>query len=122
MLTDNSSLACIDLDDCRNSDTGAIDNWAQQFLERAKNTYVEVSVSGCGLHVWGLSNGASKLHRNEALEIGGKQVRVELYRHTAKPLTISSQQLGKVKQLADIDAVINWAGTFVDRHKAAAAD
>jgi primase-polymerase (primpol)-like protein len=40
----------IDLDDCRNPQTGAIDRWAQEILVFV-GTYAEVSPSGEGLHL-----------------------------------------------------------------------
>jgi len=52
MFADN--LAGVDLDDCRNPDTGEIESWAMQEVERL-NSYCEVSPSGTGLHIfaWG---------------------------------------------------------------------
>jgi primase-polymerase (primpol)-like protein len=41
----------IDLDKCRNPETGEIAPWAQQILDRVGNGYIEVSPSGRGVHV-----------------------------------------------------------------------
>jgi primase-polymerase (primpol)-like protein len=41
----------IDLDTCRNPETGEIAPWAQKIIERAQGNYVEVSPSGRGLHI-----------------------------------------------------------------------
>jgi putative DNA primase/helicase len=40
----------IDLDDCRNPQTGAIEPWAQAIIDRF-NTYTEISPSATGLHL-----------------------------------------------------------------------
>jgi hypothetical protein len=47
-------LTCIDLDECRNPDTGEIEDWAWKFI-RMFDSYTEASVSGTGVHifVWG---------------------------------------------------------------------
>lgn len=41
----------VDLDHCRNKDTGEIEPWAQEIINRA-NSYTEESVSGTGVHIW----------------------------------------------------------------------
>lgn len=40
----------VDLDHCRNKDTGEIEPWAQEIINRA-NSYTEESVSGTGVHI-----------------------------------------------------------------------
>jgi putative DNA primase/helicase len=40
----------IDLDDCRNPQTGAIEPWAQAIIDRL-NTYTEISTSETGIHL-----------------------------------------------------------------------
>jgi putative DNA primase/helicase len=41
----------IDLDDCRDPETGEIAPWAQRIMDRVQEGYVEVSVSGHGVHI-----------------------------------------------------------------------
>jgi len=41
----------IDIDNCRNTETGAIESWARAILDRL-NSYSEVSPSGTGVKVW----------------------------------------------------------------------
>src|SRR5262245_62108982 len=48
VLTD-TEIAAIDLDHCRDSETGAIDAWAQAIIDRASEAYIEVTVDGSGL-------------------------------------------------------------------------
>src|SRR5262249_53067171 len=58
-LTEGDPFAAIDLDHCRDVGTASVDRWAQTFLQRARATYAEVTVSGGGLRIWGLANGAA---------------------------------------------------------------
>ena len=44
------SYAGIDLDDCRNRETGEIEPWAQEIID-GLNTYAEISPSGNGVHI-----------------------------------------------------------------------
>ena len=44
-------FAGIDLDDCRNPQSGEIAPWAQGIIDSVQEGYVEVSPSGTGIHV-----------------------------------------------------------------------
>ncbi len=50
LLTRDSMLCVIDLDDCRNPETGEIADWAWKIIE-ALCGYTEVSPSGTGIHI-----------------------------------------------------------------------
>jgi putative DNA primase/helicase len=50
-LTVRDPFGCIDLDNCRNPHTGEVAEWAMEIVE-AYGSYVEVSPSGTGLHIW----------------------------------------------------------------------
>jgi putative DNA primase/helicase len=41
----------IDLDDCRDAETGEIKQWAQEIIESVTDRYVEASPSGEGVHI-----------------------------------------------------------------------
>jgi putative DNA primase/helicase len=41
----------IDLDNCRNAETGAVEAWAERILSRFLGAYVEASPSGTGVHI-----------------------------------------------------------------------
>jgi len=41
----------IDLDDCRNPESGEISSWAEEIISSVKEGYVEVSPSGTGVHI-----------------------------------------------------------------------
>ena len=119
MLTENDELAAIDLDDCRDPDTGSITAWAQLFLQRAAGAYVEITPSGAGLRVWGRASGAA-LHRVFNLDNDG---RVELFRRTNKVLTVTGQQLGSAEpELVSIDALLDWAVPWAEHHRRVVAN
>ncbi|WP_328721746.1 bifunctional DNA primase/polymerase [Streptomyces sp. NBC_00247] len=54
-VLDGDGVVCLDLDHCLDQD-GAPLPWAQTILAAADGTWVEVSRSGDGLHVWGLGS------------------------------------------------------------------
>jgi putative DNA primase/helicase len=41
----------IDLDNCRDPETGAVEIWAQKLIDRVQEGYVEASPSGTGVHI-----------------------------------------------------------------------
>jgi AAA domain len=51
VLTLGCGLIGVDLDNCRNPDTGEIAEWAQAIIDLAE-TYAEISPSGKGVRVW----------------------------------------------------------------------
>ena len=53
VVSDDDLLVGVDLDDCRDPDTGEIDRWARDLLTDVP-TYAEVSPSGTGLRLFGL--------------------------------------------------------------------
>src|SRR3989449_8820826 len=62
----------IDLDKCRNPETGQIEAWAQEIIE-ALSSYTELSPSGTGIHIWVKSKlppGARRKDRIEMYERG----------------------------------------------------
>lgn len=50
-MFDGSGIAGIDLDDCLHD--GVLDDWAADIVARCVGTYIEVSPSGRGLHIFG---------------------------------------------------------------------
>jgi primase-polymerase (primpol)-like protein len=56
VLSDEDDVVCLDLDHCMNPLTGQLAPWAAAILRDAGATYVEVSPSGDGLHIWGRAN------------------------------------------------------------------
>ncbi|HEY9369748.1 MAG TPA: hypothetical protein VIU94_15130 [Streptomyces sp.] len=50
-VLNGDGIVCIDLDHCISR--GRVAGWAQAILDRLPRTYIEVSASGTGLHVFG---------------------------------------------------------------------
>jgi putative DNA primase/helicase len=48
---DGSGICGLDLDKCRDSETGAIESWAQEIADKFAS-YSEVSPSGTGIHIF----------------------------------------------------------------------
>lgn len=86
-------VGCIDLDHCL--DGGELQPWAQEILDRCPATYVEVSPSGDGLHVWGLLPEAP----------GRKRKGVEVY-SVGRYITVTGQRWHEAPNtLADLSGV-----------------
>ena len=51
VLSSGDPYVGIDLDDCRNPETGELAEWAQKIIDRVRDGYIEVSPSGTGVHV-----------------------------------------------------------------------
>jgi hypothetical protein len=97
-----SDIGAIDIDDCRNKETGDLHPWAAAVIARSK-TYCEVTPSQEGIRVIGRCAG-SKVHRKLNVADG---VSCELYRVAERYITISGQQIGDVSELGNIDELID---------------
>jgi AAA domain len=123
VLTEADPFAAIDLDHCRDPDTHSIDVWAQNFLDVARHTYSEVTPSGAGCRIWGLTGpDTDPVNRKFSLEIDGKPIAAELFRHTSKVLTVTGYRLDSIRELTNLDRAFGWASTWGERRKAAAAE
>jgi hypothetical protein len=122
LLTDNDPFAAIDLDHCRDANTHSIEIWAQNFLDTARYSYSEVTPSGTGCRIWGLTTSGDSVHKKFSLLIDGKEVAVELFRRTNKALTVTGYKLDTVRELTDVDSVIDWGVIWAERRKAVAAN
>jgi hypothetical protein len=123
VLTKADPFAAIDLDHCRDPDTHSIDVWAQNFLDVARHTYSEVTPSGSGCRIWGLTGpDTDPVNRKFTLEIDGKAIAAELFRRTSKVLTVTGYRLDTIRELTSLDRAFGWAITWGERRKAAAAE
>lgn len=99
-VLNGDGIVCIDLDHCLDSQ-GRVAAWAQAVLDALPATYVEVSPSGDGLHVFGLAS----VTRGRHVRLDGG--RVEVY-GTGRYLTITGRRFaGAPARLADISAVVD---------------
>jgi putative DNA primase/helicase len=97
-----SDIAAIDIDDCRNKDSGSLHPLAAALINRA-HTYVEITPSQQGLRIIGRAQGAT-IHRKFNVADG---VSCELYRKADRFICVTGQQLGETQELADIDALLD---------------
>lgn len=92
-----AGIGAIDLDRCIVD--GQLEEWAQAIVDRCPRTYIEVSPSGTGLHIFGLLEGAPGRGQR-----GGQ--RVEVYSRQ-RFMTVTGQRWeGSVNSLADISDVV----------------
>jgi primase-polymerase (primpol)-like protein len=70
VLAAGDGIVCIDLDHC--IDGEGLASWAREVLDRCPPTFIEVSPSGDGLHVWG----RGELKRGRRMRQGGSSVEV----------------------------------------------
>jgi hypothetical protein len=98
-----SEVAAADLDHVRDATTGELLDWAQQLCVEADGLrlYREVTVSGCGLRFIGLAAGGVELHRKFTFN-RKSGAGIELYRNTARYITISGLQEGSCEELGQI--------------------
>lgn len=68
VFTDDDPIVGIDLDDCRDPETGAIADWAEDVIETL-NSYTEISPSGTGFHVLVTGSLPDGRNRKDDLEL-----------------------------------------------------
>lgn len=98
VLAPEDRIACIDLDHALVD--GQLLPWARAIVDRLPATYIEVSPSGSGLHVWGYGEvgRGRKLRRGEtAIEVYGRERYITV---TRRPFE------GAPSKLADLSRVI----------------
>lgn len=97
-VLNGDGIACIDLDHCL--DGGSVAPWAREILDRCPPTYVEISPSGDGLHIWGLAD----IPHGRRLAVDGGTA--EIY-GTGRYLTVTGRRHGKAPStLSDLSDVI----------------
>ncbi|WP_327712360.1 DNA primase [Streptomyces sp. NBC_00464] len=101
VLSDVDDIACIDLDHCLNPLTGRLAPWAAAIVRDAGTTYVEVSPSGDGLHIWGRADvrQGRRIRRPDGTA-------VEIY-GTGRYIAMTGRRHGSSPSiLADLSAVV----------------
>lgn len=83
VFRENGGFAGIDLDGCRNPETGEIDEWAWVTIDRFK-TYAEISPSGTGVKLFMRCSRSISKGINKKLDMPakyGKTPGIEVYTH-----------------------------------------
>jgi len=113
-MLQSATIAAADLDHARDAQTGELADWAEQLCAEADDLglYREITVSGCGLRFIGRSQGG-ELHRKFMLNRNNGAA-LELYRDTARYITISGLQEGSCEELGPIDDYLDSLLTRFD--------
>lgn len=84
-------VACIDLDHCLTD--GVLADWAEPIVAACRGTYMEVSPSGEGLHIFGLAE-VGQGHRRNGVEVydRGRYMTVTKRRFRRAPLVLRDLQ------------------------------
>ncbi|MFE2747328.1 bifunctional DNA primase/polymerase [Streptomyces scopuliridis] len=99
-VLDGDGLVCLDLDHCIGPD-GEVAGWAQSILDAAGDTWVEVSRSGDGLHIWG----RGELQSGRRITVNGGSV--ELY-GTGRYIAVTGRTHGDTpRRLGELQHVID---------------
>jgi hypothetical protein len=101
----HSDIGAGDLDHARNAETGAIDPWAEDLHAEANGAYCEVTVSGAGLRLIGKVSGP-ETHRKFTFD-RKTRAGIELYRNTARYITVSGLEVGSCPELPPLDGFID---------------
>lgn len=98
-VLDGDGIVCLDLDHCLYGDRLA--PWAQRIVDAAGSTWVERSVSGDGLHIWGLG----ELPHGRRITVGTGTV--ELY-GTGRYIAVTGDTWGDTpRRLGDLSDLIH---------------
>jgi hypothetical protein len=96
----------VDLDHCLDPATGQIDEWARPWLDAANGTYVERTPSGEGLRIIGGAGDIQQLHRKWPVPGARDKAAIEIYRNTARYITVTGIQLGECKQFGQANGLL----------------
>ena len=110
----DSGVAAIDLDHCRNKQTGEIAPYAAELIRRA-GSYAEMTPSGEGARIIGLGKG-KPLHRKFTVP-GANGLSVEVYRRAERYITVTGRQISDATRLVTIDKILDGVVAELDNKK-----
>lgn len=111
VLAEGDGIICIDLDHCL--DENGLAPWARRIVDLCPETFVEVSPSGTGLHIWG----RGEFPRGRRLRDG--DVSIEVYGQKRFVAVTGKRFESAPSGLADLSA---YAESLVDAPKLDASD
>jgi hypothetical protein len=109
-LTSAARLTFVDLDDVRDPDTGIIEAWAVQMVEKV-SSWSEVSVSGTGIHIF--AHGLLPCPGRSGFLDGDPTRKVEVY-SVGRFAYLTGCALDPVRPLAERQDLINLLAEHVD--------
>lgn len=96
-VLNGDGIVCLDLDHCLVD--GRPVGRAAEILARCPQTYVEVSLSGTGLHVWGRADVAVGRRLSGGVEVYG----------SGRFIAVTGERFGRCPStLADLSEVVSW--------------
>ena len=109
VFSESDPFIGIDLDGCRNPETGIIDDWAKEIIAKI-GTYAEVSPSLTGVKLWGVSelpwSGINK-KAIEGLSQGGKQAAIEIYEQ-GRYFAVTGKRIKGFSEVVNVDDALAW--------------
>ncbi|HEV7275232.1 MAG TPA: PriCT-2 domain-containing protein [Devosiaceae bacterium] len=121
VLTDRElcgGIVCVDLDGCREPQTGEVSGWAQHIIERL-NSYSEVSPSGTGVKVFLRSDAALPDGKRKIAEpaVVGKKPAIELFAgESARYVAITGEHIMDTPlDLAPVTSEL-WSSLTREKH------
>lgn len=107
-------ITCIDLDHC--IEDGKIQPWAQQIIDRFRSTYIEISPSGTGIHIFCLIPDGF-IYDKTVYFIKKGDIEVYIPGHTNRFLTMTGNSIGAA-DLAEEGESLTWVlDTYMLRPK-----
>jgi primase-polymerase (primpol)-like protein len=100
-----SNIGAIDLDNCRDRESGAVDGWAESLQAEANGAYHEITVSGAGLRIIGRASGPNTQRRFNFNRRTGAGV--EIFRNTNRYITVSALEIGSCAELPQLDEFLD---------------
>jgi hypothetical protein len=96
----------VDLDHCLDPATSQVDEWARTWLDAANGTYVERTPSGEGLRIIGGAGDTQQLHRKWPVPGAREKAAIEIYRNTARYITVTGIQVGACQELGQANGLL----------------
>jgi len=118
VLTADEGLVGIDLDLCRDPDTGEVDAWAADVLARFAGTYAEVTPSGTGVRIFARGTWPAQWHKHTPT-LSRAGALLEVYA-TGRYLTVTGDTLVEDEPvIAECQAALDWLATLKPKPAAA---